>query len=137
MTATTAVQAGEGTRRRFRRRHLWLIPGLAIAIVANQLGSQNGVGIWALIAFGIAPDLPRLFGINGSNLRGARSWAQRAFNLVHDPIVASGSSVVVGIAVVVAVLPVIWLVGALIWVSHVVVGWGVGDVRRRSGRSDG
>jgi hypothetical protein len=27
-------------------------------------------------------------------------------------------------------LPMIWLVAALVWLSHVVIGWAVGDVLR-------
>jgi hypothetical protein len=43
---------GEGSGRRFkvRRRHLWLVPGLAVAIYANVLGQANGVGVLTLIA---------------------------------------------------------------------------------------
>ena len=65
--------AGEAKGRRLRRRHLWIIPGLAVAIVANQLGNDNGVSILALIAFGIAPDLPRLLGL-GRRPRCPHGW---------------------------------------------------------------
>ena len=75
--------AGEGKGRRLRWRHLWLVPGLAIAIFANELGKANGVGILVLIAFGIAPDVPRLFGIGRSG-RVSR-FALRAFNVLHHP----------------------------------------------------
>ena len=31
----------------------------------------------------------------------------------------------------------VWLVGSIVWLGHVVVGWGVGDVPRKKGhRSD-
>jgi hypothetical protein len=38
MSGTTTIKVGEGTGLRLRLRHLWLVPGLAIAIVANELG---------------------------------------------------------------------------------------------------
>jgi hypothetical protein len=106
----------EAPRRRLRPRHLWLLPGLAIAIVANQLGSSNGVGILALIAFGIAPDLPRLLGSRG----------RFAHNVLHQPALA-----LVAVAITATgIVPIVWLVGSLVWVGHVVLGWGVGDVPR-------
>jgi hypothetical protein len=117
--------AGEGKGRRLRWRHLWLVPGLAIAIFANELGKSNGVGILVLIAFGIAPDVPRLFGIGRSG-RVSR-FALRAFNVLHHP---AAPAVAVAIAAT-GIVPVVWLVGALVWLSHLVIGWAVGDVRRQ------
>lgn len=121
--------AGEGKGRRLRRRHLWLVPGLAIAIIANQLGQANGVGILLLIAFGIAPDVPRLFGIGRGHSRGVGSLALRAFNLLHHPVAAAAAVAVAATGIV----PVVGLVAALVWLSHVVIGFGVGDVRRHTG----
>lgn len=122
--------AGEDKRRRLRWRHLWIVPGLGIAIVANQLGNANGVGILALIAFGIAPDLPRLLGLGR---RQVASIPVRTFNLLHHPAAAI-AAVAIGAT---GVVPVIWLVGSLVWLGHVVIGWGVGDVPRRGAdRSD-
>jgi hypothetical protein len=123
--------AGERKGRRLRRRHLWIVPGLAIAIFANELGKNNGVGILLLIAFGIAPDVPRLFGIGRAQHGGAASLALRAFNLLHHPVAPAVAVAVAGIGVAVAgVVPAIWLVGSLVWFSHVVIGRGVGDVPR-------
>ena len=110
--------AGEGGRRgfRLRRRHLWLVPGLAIAIYANFLGQQNGVGILALLAFGIAPDVPRLLGARGRPMHG----------VLHQPVV-----VILAVAVAATgVVPVLWLVGALVWLGHVVAGRAIGDMPR-------
>ena len=118
--------AGEGKGRRLRWRHLWLVPGLAIAIFANELGKTNGVGILALIAFGIAPDVPRLFGI-GRRRQGVGSLPLRAFNVLHHPAAPAAAIVVAATGIV----PVVWLVGALVWFSHVVIGFGVGDIRRQ------
>ena len=117
--------AGEGRRLRLRWRHLWIVPGLAIAIFANELGKTNGVGILLLIAFGIAPDVPRLFGI-GRPHQGVGSLPLRAFNLLHHPVAPAAAVVLAATGIV----PVVWLVGALVWFSHVVIGRGVGDVRR-------
>ncbi|HEU4571505.1 MAG TPA: hypothetical protein VFR93_02375 [Candidatus Limnocylindrales bacterium] len=119
MTATTIATAARPGRR-LRRRHLWLVPGLAIAIVANQLGEANGVGILALIAFGIAPDLPRLFGVRG----------RPAHNILHQPLIAATVAGAMALGTAAALVPVVWLVGSLVWLGHVVAGWGVGDVPR-------
>jgi hypothetical protein len=105
--------------RRLGRRHLWLVPGLAIAIFANQLGNANGVGILAMIAFGIAPDLPRLIGSRGRPMH----------NLLHQPVAA-----IVALAIsATGLVPILWLVGSLVWVSHVVIGWAIGDRPRGGG----
>jgi hypothetical protein len=122
--------AGEGKRRRLRWQHLWIVPGLVIAIVANQLGNEHGVGILALIAFGIAPDLPRLFGLGR---RPVTSLPVQAFNVMHHPGAAI-AAVAIGVT---GIVPVVWLVGSLVWLGHLVIGWGIGDVPRRGGdRSD-
>ena len=80
----------------------------------------NGVGILALIAFAIAPDVPRLFGGRGRPMH----------NVLHQPL-AAGVAVATAGAATLAGLPVaFWLVGALVWLGHLIVGWGVGDVPR-------
>jgi len=110
-------ESAERRGRRLRPRHLWLVPGLAIAIVANELGKGNGVEILGLIAFGIGPDVPRLFGSRG----------RLAHNLLHQPA-APLAAVAIGAT---GLVPVVWLVGSLVWLGHVVAGRGVGDVPRR------
>jgi len=117
--AERAARAGQGSRRRLRPRHLWIIPGLAIAIFANQLGNANGVTILMLIAFGIAPALPRLLGSRGRPMH----------NVLHQPLAAllAVALTATGIG------PIVWLVGSLVWLGHIVVGLGVGDVPRRGG----
>ena len=121
MSGTTTMRVGEGTGLRLRRRHLWLVPGLAIAIVASEVGKANGVGILTLIAFGIAPDLPRLIGSRG----------RLAHNVLHQP-----AAPLLAVAVTATgLVPIVWLVGSLVWLGHVVAGRGVGDVpRSRIGR---
>jgi hypothetical protein len=122
-TPATGVAAGARTGRRFRRRHLWIIPGLAIAIAANKLGEVNGVGILALIAFGVAPDVPRLLGARG----------RPAHGLLHHPAVAAVALAMALAVTPSGVLPVAVLVATLVWFGHVVIGLGVGDVPRRGG----
>ena len=121
MSGTTTMRVGEGTGLRLRRRHLWLVPGLAIAIVASEVGKANGVGILTLIAFGIAPDLPRLIGSRG----------RLAHNVLHQP-----AAPLLAVALpATGLVPIVWLVGSLVWLGHVVAGRGVGDVpRSRIGR---
>jgi hypothetical protein len=132
MTATSIESTGQQraartTTRRFtvprlRRRHLWLIPGLAIAIAANKVGEMNGVGILALIAFGIAPDVPRLLG----------SRARPAHDLMHRPVIAAAVLALALAAAPSGVIPMVVVVAALVWFSHVVIGWGVGDLPKNS-----
>jgi hypothetical protein len=118
-SAERAIEPKVREGRRLRWRHLWLVPGLAIAIFANQLGTANGVGILALIAFGIAPDLPRLFGHRGRPIH----------DLLHQPVAAVAAATIAATGLV----PAVWLVGSLVWLSHVVIGRAVGDAPRRGG----
>lgn len=120
--ATSATPARTG--RRLRRRHLWLIPGLAIAIVANELGKQHGVGIPALIAFGIGPDLPRLLRFLGA---GPASLATPIANVLHHPLVAFASFAIAAAGAANDLIPIVVLVATLVWFGHVVIGWAVGD----------
>jgi hypothetical protein len=113
---TLPASAATGSDRRLRLRRLWIVPGLAIAIFANWLGGGQGVGIPELIVFGIAPDLPRLLGSRG----------RAAHNVLHQPAVAFAAVAIAATGIV----PVVWLVGALVWLGHVIVGRGVGDVPR-------
>jgi hypothetical protein len=121
--AERAARPGQGSGRRLRPRHLLLIPGIAIAIVASEVGKANGVTILMLIAFGIAPDLPRLL----------RSRGRPIHNILHQPaapLVALAAAA--GLAWT-GVVPVVWLVGSLVWLGHVIAGIGVGDVPKRRG----
>jgi hypothetical protein len=122
VAAHSAAAARSG--RRLRRRHLWLIPGLAIAIFANELGKQHGVGIPALIAFGIGPDLPRLLRFLGT---GPASLATPIANVLHHPLVALSALSVAAAGAANDLIPIVALVATLVWFSHVVIGWAVGD----------
>jgi hypothetical protein len=120
-----AVPAG---RRRLRPRLLWLVPGLAIAILAGEIAKKHGVGIVELIGFGVAPHLPLLLRYTGS--AGAASIAVPGFNLLHNPLVAFAAVAVVAAAVVIGIVPMVAVVATLVWFSHIVIGWGLGDVIR-------
>lgn len=111
-------------RRRFRRRLLWLIPGLAVAVYASTLSSHLGVGLLPLLVFGIVPHLSVLVGLGQPRARG--QLAPRAvgiFNAMHHPVLPLGA-VALG---ALDVLSPFWLVGALAWLGHIVVDWGLGD----------
>jgi hypothetical protein len=125
--SATARAAGQSKGRRLRPRHLWLVPGLAVAVSASELGKQHGVGIAELIAFGIAPHLPLLLRYVGS---AAGSLAVPLFNLLHHPLVALSAVVVAVGGTVNDLVPMVALVAALVWFSHIVIGWGLGDVMR-------
>lgn len=123
-TPDVAIAAEEPGPRRLRPRHLWLIPGLAVAILANIQATEHGLGIAPLLAFGIAPHLPILAGIGQSLARG--QLAPRAvplFNAMHQPALPLA---LVGIAAT-GILAPIWLVGAMAWLSHIIVDRALGD----------
>ena len=116
---TQAVDADRP--RRLALRHLWLIPGLGLALVANAQSTTHHVGLVPLLVFGIVPHLTTVAGIGQPHARG--QLAPRAvplFNAMHQPVVPLA---VLGLAVA-GVLPPFWLVGALAWLSHIVVDWG-------------
>jgi hypothetical protein len=127
VTSSTALDEG----RRFRTRHLLVIPGLAIAVLANMQAGDHGLGIGPLLLFGIVPHLPVLLGIGQPHGRG--QLAARAvplFNVMHHPV---PPLVLVGLAAV-GVLSPLWLVGGLAWFSHIVVDLALGDgLRTRDG----
>jgi hypothetical protein len=113
MTATVATTSQVvATPRRFKRRHLWLVPGLAIAIYANGQAQLHGLGIAPLLVFGIAPHLPALL-----------PREARLFNVLHHPLPPAA----VFLGATAGLLPAIALVGSLAWLSHIVVDWALGD----------
>jgi deazaflavin-dependent oxidoreductase (nitroreductase family) len=124
-----STQALVEQRPRPRLRHLWVVPGLAIAVFANMQAGQLGVGIIPLLVFGIVPDLTRLLGLGQPHAHGQMAArAVPAFNLMHHPLPPLA---VLALAAA-GVLPPVLYVGALAWLGHIVVGLGVGD-RLRSG----
>ena len=123
MSAQAAAVAAE-PRRRFRRRHLWIVPGLAVGVYASTLSSHLGVGLLPLLVFGIAPHLSVLAGLGQPHARG--QLAPRAipiFNAMHHPALPL---LTVGLGAADVLSP-FWLIGALAWLAHIVVDWGFGD----------
>ena len=121
---TGTAQAASPPRRRLARRHLWLIPGLAIAFYANAQAGEHGLGIGVLLLFGIIPHLPALLGVGQPHARG--QMAARAvplFNVMHHP---APPLLVLGLAAA-GILSPFWLVGALAWFSHIVVDLAFGS----------
>ena len=123
MSATQA-QTVAGSRRRWKPRHVLLVPGLAIGFVASTLAGQNGLGLLPLLLFGILPHLTVLTGIGQPHVRG--QLAPRSvplFNAMHHPVLPLALAALAAAGV----LSPFWLVGALAWLAHIVVDWALGD----------
>ncbi len=111
-------------RPRLALRHGWLVPGLAIAVYANALAGQHGIALLAVLAFGIVPHLPVVLGVGQPHAHG--QMAVRAvplFNLMHHPVLPLA---VVAMAAA-GILSSLWLVGGLVWFSHVVMDLAFGQ----------
>lgn len=110
--------------RRLRLRPLWLVPWLGLALFANAQAAHHDLGLVPLLVFGIVPHLTVLVGIGQPRARGQLApRAVRPFNTLHQPVLPLA---LLGLAAAGA-LPPFWLVGALAWLSHIVVDWGFGD----------
>jgi pimeloyl-ACP methyl ester carboxylesterase len=100
------------------RRAAYGVVGLTLAALAfvNVVG---GEGLWHIVAFALAPDLPLLIG--GSRERGRiRRWAVRPYNVTHrfvGPVVLATISLGLGAA---------WLAGALAWAAHIALDRSLG-----------
>src|SRR5688572_23526482 len=109
--------------RRWRRRYLWLVPGLALAVFANAQATAYGLGLAPVLLFGIIPHLPALLGVGQPHARG--QMARRAvpsFNLMHHPALP----VAVLAAGVAGIVSPFWMVAALAWISRFVVALAFG-----------
>ena len=112
---------------RIRPRHLWWIPGLAVAILGSRTDSSLAA-IGVMVAFGIAPHLAFLAGMGQPRVAG--HLAPRAavlFNAMHVPIIPAA---IVALHVSTGVVPSLVFVAATAWLSHIVIGWALGDGRR-------
>jgi len=69
---TESPPAVPSRRLRLGRRHLWLIPGLAIAVYANAYAGGHGIGLVSLLLFGIVPHLRPFWG--SANPTAAGRW---------------------------------------------------------------
>jgi hypothetical protein len=119
------------TRRRLRSRHLWIIPGLAIAVYANGLSAEHSLGLVPLLLFGILPKLPFFLGIGQPTVAGQLpSRAVPLWNVMHHPAVPG---LMLGVAFTGLLSP-FWTASGLAWLSHIVIDWGLGDgLRSRDG----
>ena len=111
-------------RPRLSLRHGLIVPGLAVALTANALAGQYGVWLLAVLAFGIVPHLPVMLGIGQPHAPG--QMAARAvplFNLMHHPILPLAA---VALAAA-GILSSLWLVGGLVWFSHIVMDLAFGQ----------
>jgi hypothetical protein len=83
------------------------VPGLGLAIYANVVAADHGLGPIPVVLFVAALAVP-------------------LFNAAHQPALPL---VLLGLALA-GILPTFWLVGALAWLGHIVVDMGLGDGRR-------
>src|SRR5688500_20344269 len=71
---------------RLRARRLWLIPGLAVAIYANAVAGEHGLGPIPLLAFAIVPHLTVLLGLGQPHAPGQMAARPGPpFYVVHHP----------------------------------------------------
>jgi hypothetical protein len=123
--AATGIAAAAAPKQAFRLRlrHLWIVPGLAIAIIGSRTDSSlTAIGV--MVAFGIAPHLAFLAGIGQAHPAGGMApRALAVFNALHQPIVPAA---IVALNLT-GVVPTLLFVGATAWLSHIVIGWGIGD----------
>ena len=115
---TDAPLAVQPRRRRLARRHLWLVPGLAIAVYAGAQATEHAVGLVPLLVFGIVPHLSVLLGFGQPHASG--QLAPRAvplFNAMHHP----GLPLALLALAAAGNLAPFWFVGALAWLGHIVV----------------
>jgi hypothetical protein len=132
MTAVSAASSvAPVSRRGLKARHAILVPGLGIAIYANSVASTHELGLLPLLLFGILPHLTVFIGLGQPHER--RQLATRAvpaFNVMHHPVVPLGLAAVAATGVIGP----FWLVGALAWLSHIVIDWALGEgLRGRDG----
>ena len=113
MTATAGTAARvTRTPRRLKRRHLLLVPGLALAFLGNGQAELHGVSLAYVLIFGIAPHVPALL-----------PRSRTLFNALHHPL---QPAVLLALGWT-GVLPPIALVGSLVWLAHIVIDWALGD----------
>jgi pimeloyl-ACP methyl ester carboxylesterase len=101
------------------RRAAHGVVGLALAAWAFVSVVGRGEGLWHIVAFAFAPDLPLLIGGGREKGRIGR-WAVRPYNVTHrfvGPVVLAVISLGLGAA---------WLTGALAWAAHIALDRSLG-----------
>ena len=115
--ALFADRIGPG-RVSLRARYLWLVPGLAIAVYANEQAGVHDLGLGVLLVFGIVPHLPVLLGLGQPHAAGQMaSRAVPLFNVMHHPV----APLLLLVLAAAGTLSPFWLVAGLVWFSHIVV----------------
>ncbi len=127
MTAAAEALAPARTGRRVRIRHLWFVPGLALALYANSVAETHGLGLGPILLFGILPHATALLGFGQPKAKGQMGRrAVPVFNVAHHP----GLPVAMIAIAATGLIGPFWLVSGLAWLSHIVIDWGLGDGRR-------
>ena len=104
---------------------------MALAVYANAVAADHGLGLVPVLVFGIVPHLTVLVGIGQPHAQGQMaSRAVPLFNATHHPALLLA---VLGLAAT-GILPAFWLVGALAWLGHILVDLGLGDGLRTADR---
>jgi hypothetical protein len=126
----TATPVRTPAGRRLRPRHLWIIPGLAIALVGSRTDSSL-VAIGAMVVGGIAPHLLAVIAGIGQPRANGRMAPRglTVFNAMHEPVVPAA----IVLAQLSGLVPTLVFVAATAWLSHIVIGWGIGDRKRSRG----
>ncbi|HEX5015291.1 MAG TPA: hypothetical protein VFV72_14155 [Candidatus Limnocylindrales bacterium] len=96
---------------KLRLRHLLWIPALAVAIYANEVAKEHGLGLGPVLLFGIAPHVPAWL-----KMRPAIS------RLAHQPVLPVA---LIGLGAA-GILSAFWLVGGMAWISHIIGDRAVG-----------
>jgi hypothetical protein len=107
-----------------RRRHLLIVAGLGLAVAGDAVAGDHGIGIATLLLFSLLPSLPLLLGIGQPRTAGrVAARAVLPLNIMREPLVPA---MALGLGAA-GVLPVVAVVGALVWLGTIVIGWGLGD----------
>jgi deazaflavin-dependent oxidoreductase (nitroreductase family) len=132
LPARAPVASSTGRRWRLRARHLWLVPGLAVAVLAGEQSKASGLGLLPVIVFSIVPHVPAWL---GSIMPRQRGPLGSLFDLFHRPLPPTVVAIVAGVGL----LPPIALVGGLAWLGHILIdqALGTGELAGHAGRRSG
>jgi deazaflavin-dependent oxidoreductase (nitroreductase family) len=128
LPARAPAVSSAGRRWRPRVRHLWLVPGLAVAILASEQSKASGLGLLPVIVFSIVPHVPAWLGSLRPDQRGHLA---SLFDLFHRPLPPT----VVAVVAWIGLLPPIALVGGLAWLGHILIDRGLGAGPKAPGAS--
>ena len=99
-------------------------PGTGHRVYASGQAGLRGLGLVPLLVFGRFPISPPCSGYGQPHARGQLvPRAVPLFNALHHPLPPLA---VPGLAAA-GVLPPLWFVGSLAWLSHIGMDWAMGD----------